>query len=63
MNYNNNERYAIVHKEDNISNITNRNEKFLIRVFTGRDISIKQNVKSTTISPIRTGKLIQAYVF
>lgn len=46
-----NARYAIVRKGDNMANITNRNGKFLIRVFTGRDISGKQIVKSTTYVP------------
>ena len=39
-----NARCAIVRKGDNMANITNRNGKFLIRVFTGRDISGKQIV-------------------
>lgn len=50
-----------------MANITNRNEKFLIRVFTGRDISGKQIVKSTTYvpsegtSPKKAEKLAQEY--
>lgn len=66
--YNDNARYAIVRKGDN-TNITNRNGKFLIRVFTGRDISGKQIVKSTTYvppegtSPKKAEKLAQEYAF
>lgn len=64
-----NVRYAIVRKGDNMANITNRNGKFLIRVFTGRDISGKQIVKSTTYvppegtSPKKAEKLAQEYAF
>ena len=64
-----NARYAIVRKGDNMANITNRNGKFLIRVFTGRDISGKQIVKSTTYvppegtSPKKAEKLAQEYAF
>lgn len=52
-----------------MANITNRNGKFLIRVFTGRDISGKQIVKSTTYvppegtSPKKAEKLAQEYAF
>lgn len=52
-----------------MANITNRNGKFLIRVFTGRDVSGKQIVKSTTFvppegtSPKKGEKLAQEYAF
>lgn len=52
-----------------MANITNRNGKFLIRVFTGRDINGKQIVKSTTYVPPegtsrkKAEKLAQEYAF
>jgi len=52
-----------------MANITNRNGKFLIRVFTGRDANGKQIVKSTTYippegtSPKKAEKLAQEYAF
>lgn len=52
-----------------MANITNRNGKFLIRVFTGRDANGKQIIKSTTYvppegtSPKRIEKLAQEYAF
>ncbi|WP_295094225.1 N-terminal phage integrase SAM-like domain-containing protein, partial [Ruminococcus sp.] len=52
-----------------MANITNRNGKFLIRVFTGRDISGKQLFKSTTYVPPngtsqkKAEKMAQEYAF
>lgn len=52
-----------------MANITNRNGKFLIRVFTGRDANGKQIVKSTTYvppestTPKKAEKLAQEYAF
>ena len=67
--YNKDARYAIVRKGGHMANITNRNGKFLIRVFTGRDISGKQIFKSTTYVPPngtsqkKAEKMAQEYAF